>query len=190
MTNKMKIGARTFLYPMPTVLVGANVEGKPNYLTVAYCGIVNHRPPMLAVSLHKSHHTNLGIKENGTFSVNLPSTTMVKVTDHVGIVSGRDEDKSNLFENFYGDLGTAPMIAECPLNLECKLVQILNLGGTNELCIGEIVETYTREAFLTNGLPDIQKLDPIIFSMHDNHYWKLGNYLGPAWSIGKDFKRK
>jgi flavin reductase (DIM6/NTAB) family NADH-FMN oxidoreductase RutF len=190
MTNRVKIGARTFLYPMPTVLVGANVEGKPNYLTAAYCGIVNHQPPMLAVSLHKSHHTNPGIRENGTFSVNIPSTSMVKITDYVGIVSGNELDKSHLFENFYGTLGTAPMIAECPLNLECKLAQVLNLGGTNELYIGEIVETYTQEQFLTNGLPDIKKLDPIIFSMHDNRYWKVGDCLGPAWSIGKDFKRK
>jgi flavin reductase (DIM6/NTAB) family NADH-FMN oxidoreductase RutF len=190
MTSKMKIGARTALYPMPTVLVGANVDGKPNYLTAAYCGIVNYQPPMLALSLHKTHRTSLGIRENGTFSVNLPSTSMVEVTDYVGIVSGDEEDKSNLFENFYGDLGTAPMIAECPLNLECKLVRTLNLGGTNELFVGEILETYTREEFLTNGLPDIQKLDPIIFSIYDNHYWKLGNCLGSAWSTGKVFKRK
>ena len=93
MTPKKKIGVRTFLYPMPTVLVGANVEGKPNYLTAAYCGIVNHQPPMVGMSLHKSHHTNLGIRENGTFSINLPSTAMVKITDYVGIVSGHDEDK-------------------------------------------------------------------------------------------------
>ena len=185
--KKQAIGARTFLYPMPVVLVGAKVRGKPNYLTVAYCGIVNHSPPMISVCLLKSHYTNPGIKENGTFSVNLPSTDMLKAADYCGLVSGAMVDKSKLFEPFYGQLGTAPMVKDCPLNLECKLVQILDFGGPNETFIGEIVEAYISERYLTNGLPDMQKMDPIIFSMHDNNYWKLGVKLAQAWSVGKEF---
>ncbi len=145
---------------------------------------------MIEITLGKRHYTNTGIKENGTFSVNIPSEEMVTVTDYCGIVSGKDIDKSPLFETFYGRLKTAPMIRECPINLECKLVQTLEFSGMNEIFIGEIVEAYAEEKYLTNGLPDIKKVKPIIFSMHDNNYWKIGEHLGRAWSIGKEFKNK
>jgi flavin reductase (DIM6/NTAB) family NADH-FMN oxidoreductase RutF len=188
--EKSKMGSMTFLYPMPATLVGANVGGKPNYLTVAYCGIVQHSPAMIAVTLGKRHYTNAGIKQNETFSVDIPSEEMVTLTDYCGIVTGRQVDKSVLFETFYGQLKTAPMIKECPINLECKLIQTLDLGGTNEIFIGEIVETYTEERYMTNGLPDIKKVNPIIFSMHDNNYWKVGDHLGQAWKIGMELIKR
>jgi len=188
--KKLEIGAKTFLYPMPTTLVGANVRGKPNYLTVAYCGIVNYKPPAISVALGKAHYTNIGIKENGTFSVNMPSEAMVKITDYCGLVSGHKVDKSGLFETFYGKLATAPMIKECPLNLECKLMQTLELAMGGEVFIGEIVAAYSEERYLTDGLPDIKKMNPIIFSMHDNNYWSVGDHLGRAWNIGKERKPK
>ena len=185
--EKLEIGAKTFLYPMPTTLVGANVRGKPNYLTVAYCGILNHTPPVISVALGKAHYTNIGIKENGSFSVNIPSEELAKITDYCGLVSGHKVDKSNLFQTFYGKLETAPMIRECPLNLECKLMQTLEFA-VGEVFIGEIVAVYSEDRYLTGGLPDIKKINPIIFSMHDNNYWKVGEHLGRAWSIGKDLK--
>lgn len=186
--EKRRIGAKTFLYPMPTVIVGATVGGKPNYITIAYCGIVQHAPPMVAVTLGKSHYTNAGIRESRSFSVNIPSEEMVELTDYCGIVSGNKVDKASLFTTFHGMLGNAPMIRECAVSLECRLVQMLDYGGTNELFIGEIVETYADESVLSHGLPDIRKLRPIIFSMHDNNYWKIGDHLGKAWSVGRKFK--
>src|SRR5512146_1532537 len=186
--EKREIGARTFLYPMPTVLVGAAVAGKPNYLAVAYIGIAQHAPPMIAFAMSKTHHTAAGIRETGTFSVNIPTEEQVAVTDYCGLVSGRRVDKSALFTAFYGKLATAPMIAECPLNLECRVVRSLDFGGNNELLVGEIVAAYAEERFLTDGLPDIQKIRPIVFSMHDNNYWKVGEHLAGAWSVGKTFR--
>lgn len=185
--DKKAIGARTFLYPMPTTLVGANVDDRPNYLTVAFCGIVQAKPAMISVALGRNHHTNAGIRENGTFSVNIPSRHMVELTDYCGIVSGKKVDKSGLFETFYGKLETAPMIRECPVNMECKLVEILDFGGTNEVFIGEIIESYAEEKYLCNGTPDIEKVDPILFSMYDNNYWQMGQHLGRAWCVGKKF---
>ncbi len=184
---KKTIGSKTFLYPMPTVIVGAEVKGKPNFLVIAYCGIVNHSPAMIAIASNKAHYTNEGIKEAGAFSVNIPSTAMVKITDYCGIASGRNTDKSKLFKTFFGRLKNAPMIEECPLNLECKLVKTVVVGDTHEIFIGEIVETYTDDKYLTNGLPDIKKIDPIVFSMHDNNYWKVGEHIAHAWQVGKDF---
>ena len=186
---RVKLSPKTFLYPMPTVLVGANVNGKANFVTIAYCGIVQHRPPMIGIASGKTHHTNPGIRENGTFSVNLPSTEMVKAVDYCGLVSGKSTDKSDIFEVFYGDLGTAPMIAECPLCLECRVADTMDIEGVDEYFIGEIVGAYAREECLTDGMPDIRKLDPIIFSMHENTYWKIGEKIGKAWSIGKDFRK-
>jgi len=66
----------------------------------------------------------------------------------------------------------------------------VDLKGANELFIGEIIGAYTAEKYLTNGLPDISKIRPIIFSMHDNNYWKLGGHLGRAWSVGKGFHQE
>jgi flavin reductase (DIM6/NTAB) family NADH-FMN oxidoreductase RutF len=186
--EKISVKPATYLFPMPTTIVGANVSGKPNYLTIAYCGTVQAEPPMLSVALNRHHYSNAGIRENRTFSVNIPSESMVEITDYIGIYSGRNVDKSGLFENFYGELKTAPMIRECPLNLECRLVQVVDIPGRDELFIGEIVHIYCSEAYLTGGLPDINKIRPIIFSFGDHKYWKLGEYLGPAWNIGKDFK--
>ncbi len=141
---KTKLGADVFLYPMPVTLVGANVGGRPNFLTVAFCGIMNPHPPIIYVALNKAHHTNAGIKENQSFSVNIPSAEMVRVTDYCGLASGRDTDKSRLFEVFYGDLGTAPMIGECPLNMECRLIQTLDFR-VDEVFIGEIMQSYSDE---------------------------------------------
>ena len=183
---KTKLGADVFLYPMPVTLVGANVNGKPNFLTVAFCGIMNPHPPVIYAALNKSHHTNPGIKQNRTFSVNVPSADMVRATDYCGLASGHDVDKSGLFQVFYGELETAPMIEECPLNMECRLIKSIDLR-MDEVFMGEIVQSYGDESYLTEGLPDVRKLDPMAFTIHDNSYWKLGEKVGKAWSIGKNF---
>lgn len=183
--EKIKIGSKQFLYPMPTTLVGANVNGKPNFLTIAWCGIVGQNPAMISISLSKDHFTTLGIKQNGTFSVNIPSTNMVEVTDYCGIVSGKKVDKASSFKVFYGELGTAPMIMECPINLECKVARVIDDLNEDDIFIGEIVEAYSEDKYMTNGRPDVIKIDPIIFSTADNNYWKVGMHLGRAWDIGK-----
>ena len=87
--GKVEIKANAYIYPMPAVIIGANVNNKANFLTVAYCAAVEVDPPMIAISLGKNHYSNEGIKKNGTFSVNIPSANMVEVTDYVGIYSGK-----------------------------------------------------------------------------------------------------
>lgn len=188
--GKQKIGAKTYLYPMPTVLVGALVNAKPNFMTIAYCGIVGHEPPFIEITADKEHYTSAGIKENQTFSVNLPSARSVEITDFVGLNSGNDVDKSDLFTVFFGELETAPMIQEVPLNLECKLEKTIELDeGTDYIFIGRIVQTYIDEECLTNKKPDIKKINPIIFSMHENNYWKIGECIGKAFKIGEKYKK-
>ena len=189
-TVKNKIRPGVYLYPMPVTLVGANVKGKPNFMPIAWVSIVEHKPPMISISAHQSHYTNIGINENRSFSVNIPSVDMVEITDYCGLKTGNEIDKSNLFEVFYGELKTAPMIQECPLNLECKVIQTIDTKKVHDLFIGEIVDAYAEDKIMKGTIPDITKLQPLIFSMNDNNYWKLGEHIGRAWSIGKDFKKK
>ena len=108
----------------------------------------SHNPPLVAAGLNKSHATNAGIREHGEFSVNIPSVDMVAVTDWCGLNSaGRGADKSTLFEVVRGSLEHAPMIAECPICLECRVTQVVDLGS-HELFVAEVVATWTEERFL------------------------------------------
>jgi flavin reductase (DIM6/NTAB) family NADH-FMN oxidoreductase RutF len=182
--KKIKLGACPYIYPMPTVIVGTHVNNAPTFLTISYIGIVQHKPPMVSVTSVNSHFTNSGIKETGTFSINIPNTKMLNITDFVGMNSGHSFDKSSLFTIFYGELGNAPMISETPLNLECRLVQTINLDNGNEIFIGEIVQSYSSEKYVRRGYPYMKKLDPILFSINSNSYYNVGRRIGWAWKAG------
>jgi flavin reductase (DIM6/NTAB) family NADH-FMN oxidoreductase RutF len=186
--DKINIGNNVFI-PMLVVIVGANVEGKANFMAVGWITRANAQPPMLAIGINKAHYTPLGIRENGTFSVNFPSADMVEKTDYCGIVSGRKTDKSKIFKVFYGETKTAPMIEECPLCMECKVMETVDLPS-NTLFIGEIVRAYTDKLFLTDGKPDFKKINPLLFTMPDNSYWAMGEYIAKAWYVGKKFKQE
>ncbi len=183
--EKTALGPTTYLCPMPAVLIGAMVDDRPNYMVAAYCGLVQHDPPMIALSLAKTHYTNAGIRKSGAFSVNVATPELAERLDHCGIVSGRTDDKSGCFTAFYGSLGNAPMAAECPLNLECRLIQIVDFLGTNELFIAEIVGTYVNSDLVTDGHIDVARLDPLIFTVPDSMYRRIGDIVGRAWHIGR-----
>ena len=187
--DKINLGSTIPAYPMPVSLVGTHVNGKPNFLAVAWFAMASYKPPRISIALGKGHYSNPGIKGNKTFSVCLPSEDMVEVTDYCGIVSGKKHDKSEIFDLFYGELKTAPMIRDCPLNMECNLVEIVE-SGLNEIFIGEIVGTYTEERYLTDGKMDFKKMKPLILSQPDTSYWSLGEPVAKAWSIGKRYKAK
>ena len=190
--KKITLGPQTLIYPMPAFLIGANVAGKANFMTAAWSGIACSKPPMVSVALQHHRHTLKGIKENGTFSANVPSQDQVRETDYCGIVSGTKQDKAVDcgFTVFYGLLKNAPLIEQCPLNLECKVVHILNLGS-HALIVGQIEETHASEACITNGLPDADKLKPIIYSPgSEKRYHGIGAPLAQAFSVGKDIKKQ
>jgi len=179
--EKVKVENRS-VSSSAAVIAGALVNGKPNYITLGSYGGMSINPPIVYVSINKTHYTNAGIKENGYFSVNIPSTSLVKETDYVGIVSGRDADKSKVFTAFYGSARKAPMIEECPLNILVKLTQTLDLAR-NEVFIGEIEEVYAGKEFLTDGKPDILKINPIILA--GGKYCEIGKAVGSPRSDGK-----
>jgi flavin reductase (DIM6/NTAB) family NADH-FMN oxidoreductase RutF len=184
---KKEIKPGTFLFPMPTTLVGAMVDGRANYMVAAYVGIMNFRPPIISASLNRHHHTTQGILRSGTFSVNIPSAGLAVKTDYCGLVSGRKVDKSALFTPFFGKLKTAPMIEECPLALEVRVTQTIEFP-IDIAFIGEIVSVFCDDACTTGDLPDIEKIAPIVFEMGRNRYFSVGEFIGGAWGIGAELK--
>lgn len=172
----------------PAVIAGALVNGKPNYVTLGNYGGICPRPPAVVyISVNKAHYTNAGIKENGYFSINMPTKELVQKTDYVGLVSGNDVDKSDVFSVFYGSVDKAPMIKECPVNILCKLIQTVDLP-TQEVFFGEVVETYVARECLTNDKPDVKKINPLLLG--GGFYWELGNSVGNAFNDGKALIKK
>ena len=190
--SKVTLGPQTMIYPNPALLVGANVHGEPNFMAVAWGGIANSEPPMISVAIRHQRHTYIGVRENMTFSVNVPSIYLMKETDYCGIISGKKADKVKVcnFNVFYGKLKNAPLIEQCPINLECTVVHMLNLGS-HSLVIGKIEETHISESCLTDGNPDAAKIKPIIYTgKPEDKYLTLGEVIGKAHSIGLELKAK
>jgi len=188
--NKTSIGPRTLIYPMPALLVGALVDGKPNFMTAAWGGIANSEPPMISVAIRHGRYTRKGITENLTFSVNIPSVDMVKAVDYCGITSGAKVDKVKAcqFKVFYGKLDNAPLVEQCPVNLECRVVHILDLGS-HSLIVGRIEETHVTQSCLTNGEPDVNKVKPLIYiTQPASQYQALGEIVAKAFSVGEELK--
>jgi flavin reductase (DIM6/NTAB) family NADH-FMN oxidoreductase RutF len=191
--KKVTLGPQTLVYPMPAFLIGANVGEKPNFMTAAWSGIAASTPPMITVALQHHRHTLKGIRENGTFSVNVPGANLAVETDYCGMVSGAakaDKVKDCKFTIFYGKLKNAPLIEQCPVNLECKVVHTLALGS-HTLIIGQIEEVHVSENCVSEGEPDPAKIDPIMYiTGADKAYFRLGEKVGPAFKMGKQIREK
>ncbi len=185
--KKEKIQNNVFI-PMPVTIVGAICNGKENYMTVGWVTRANANPPMIAIGIGKSHLTWKGIAENGEFSINFPSVKDLNKTDYIGIVSGVKEDKSHLYTAHYGSLKKAPLIEECPLSLECKLVQKIDLPS-NTLFVGEIIEAYADKEYMEKNSFNYKKAGAYLLTMTDNAYWSFGEKIGQAWNDGKNFKK-
>ncbi len=185
--TREKIEPANYLFPMPVVLVGAEVDGKPNFMTAAFCGIVNIDPPSICVSIHPSHLTTRAVRENGVFSVNVPSADMVEAVDYCGLYSGHKVDKSAVFETRAGGLAKAPLIEDCPVSLCCEVVHELDLKPDIAI-VGKIVEAWAKSECLEDGKPAMDKVNPLAFSMAGKDYWSIGERIAKAWSVGKDYK--
>ena len=123
--------------------------------------------------------------------MNVPSADIVKETDYCGIVSGDKEDKAAVcgFKVFYGVVKTAPMIEQCPVNLECRLMHTLHLGS-HALLVGQIEEVHVSEECLPNGEPDVLKINPLIYCTGaEKRYFAFGQSLADAFSVGLEIKK-
>ena len=185
---KQSIGDN-FTYPMPVVIVGAVINGSPNFMTAAWFTTLNSAPPLIGISLGKDRYTTQGVLETGEFSINLPGVRQVALADYCGLVCGRDENKAAQIDVFFGALESAPMVGQCPLTMECRVTQTVELPD-HYFFVAEIAGVYCEEAVLTGGKVDLEKLQPFVLSMPSNAYKALGEHVGDAWEIGKALRAK
>jgi flavin reductase (DIM6/NTAB) family NADH-FMN oxidoreductase RutF len=186
---KKKIVEHVFAFvPITTqTILGSHVNGRANFMALGWLTRANFKPPIIGICVNKANQSCHGILESSEFSINVPSSDMVAITDYSGLVSAKGTDKSELFEAFYGQLKAAPLIVDCPINVECKVVRSVELP-TNYFFFGEVVGVHAEKRFLTNGVPDPEKVKPFVLSMPDNRFWALGECVGQAWKEGRDFK--
>ncbi len=188
MSKKVWPGS-TQLSPVPAVLVGCgdNIRYRNNLITVAWAGTVCSEPPQLAVAVRPERYSFGAISKLGEFTVNLPSVSLVEKVDYCGVVSGRDVDKFAEcgFTAVKGEKVSAPIVAECPVALECKVTQSLDLGS-HTLFIAEILAVQIEESLLDDkNRLDIDRADLVAYA--HGHYYSLGECLG---HFGYSVRRK
>lgn len=165
--------------PLPTVMVSCGDMDKSNILTIAWSGIINSNPPMTYVSIQRSRHSHDIIAERGEFVINLTTTELAKAMDFCGVKSGRDVDK---FDHLgltreAGDIVRAPMIAESPVNLECKVTEVKSFPS-HDMFIAEIVAVHIDDKYVDeNGAYDYGKMDLVAFN-HGKYYRLRREELG------------
>lgn len=181
-TEKKNIGNVLALYPKPMTVVGAEVEGKVNWLVVGHTGIIGH--DRVLVSMSKSHYTNQGIRKSKKLSINLVSREMLPQADYVGSVSGDSVNKSGVFKYHWGENGT-PVIDASPLTMECNVEDIFETEGfDNFIC--SIANTYAAPEVLdSEGKLDYTQLKPVLFEFPTYSYIATGEIIGKCLNLDK-----
>jgi len=185
---KKSIGAKTMLFPTPVLMIGTyDQDGKPNLMNAAWGGICNSQPPSISVSLRQATYSHGCILRRKAFTVGIACESKLVEADYIGIASGRNGNK---FETagltaIKSELVDAPYAEEFPLVLECRLLEVHELGLHTQF-IGEIVDIKADSEVLgEDGLPDILKLRPLIYDTGHKGYYGVGELLGQAFSAGK-----
>ena len=179
------------LYPLPVVMVSlADKDGRPNIITLAWVGTVCTNPPMVSISVRPERYSYPILKETGEFVINLTTKELAFATDYCGVKSGRDVDKfkeMNLTPIPASEV-KAPMIAESPVNIECKVRQVLSLGS-HDMFLADVAAVHADEKYMDeNHKFHLEKADPIIYS--HGSYFGCGELLGTfGYSVKKEKKR-
>ncbi len=185
---RKSLGAQTLAFPTPVWIVGSyDQAGRPNVMAASWAGICCSVPPCVAVSLRKATYTYGNLVERKAFTLGVPSEGHLKEADYLGLASGRDTDKFAAagLTPVRSELVDAPYAEEFPLVLECKVVHVIELGLHTQF-VGQIVDVKADESVLSPaGVLEIERVRPIVFSPGNRGYYGLGDYLGPAFSIGK-----
>lgn len=175
---KINLPPNEALYPLPVVLVSSGNKDKANIITIAWCGVVCSQPPFLSISIRPSRYSHKIISETNNFAINIPNEKLLKKTDFCGIVSGRSADKfkSCNFTKAASSKISSPIIAQCPVNIECKVVKSIKLG-THDMFIGEAVAVHADKNILDKkGSIDYAKAKPFVFNCGE--YWNLRKKIG------------
>lgn len=167
------------LYPLPVVMVScADENGKPNIVTIAWTGTICSDPPMVSISVRKERHSYEMIKKSGEFVINLTTEELVRATDFCGVRSGSrvDKFKEAGLTPVPADVVKAPLIAESPVNIECRVTEVKELGS-HDMFLAEVVAVHAEEAYMDDqGKFDLSLAKPIVYS--HGTYFSLGKALG------------
>jgi len=189
---KKSIGAKTILYPTPVLIVGTyDKDGRPNVMTVAWGGICCSAPPCVTISVREATHTFGNLMEQKAFTISIPAESFVKEADYFGIASGKNENKFEVtgFTPVKSDVVNAPYVGEFPVVLECEVRHTHKIGLHTQF-IGEIIDIKCDEAVLgEKGRPNVEKVKPFLWAPDGTGYYSLGEFLGKAFSIGKDYRK-
>ena len=187
--DKIELSAQDLTPVRPIFIVGADVDGRPNFMNVGGGGSVSFNPPMIALPIQPHRYTLRGILENRTLSVNIPVTAQVNEADYTGIVSGARTDKARDcgFDVFYGKLKTAPMIRQCPLNMECTLMHVLT-SNSHAIVIGRIEASYVSGEYVREGKLNPGDMNPLLWIPGKADYVGVGSAVGKCWTAGKEIK--
>ena len=189
---KKSLGAKTIAIPTPVWIIGTYDKAhKANAMAVAWGGICCSKPPAVTISLRKATHTYGAIMERRAYTINIPSDKHLHEVDYFGIVSGRDTDKfaDTGLTAAKSDVVDAPYIEEFPLVMECKLLQTVEIGMHTQF-IAEIANVRCDEAMLgDNGLPDLAKVRPLVYSPPNGAYFGTDVNFGKAYQLGMGFKK-
>ncbi len=190
---KTTFGPQKILFPMPTSLVVTGTMEKANIVTIAWVTLLTSAPPTLGVSVGTSGYSGNEILKNKHFTVNIASVDIMIEADFCGITSGKDIDKFEKtgFTKMQSKHIPSPIIKECPLNFECKLVKSSLVGTTNHF-VGEILEVHMDTNKLQDvnkpGSFDVEAMNPLIYVGGAREYRKIGEKIGDAYQIGKSLK--
>lgn len=185
---KKSCGAKVLVFPTPVWVVGTyDSNGKPNAMTVAWGGVCCSKPPCVTVSLRKATYTYQSILDRKAFTVSIPSVAHLKEADYMGMASGRDVNK---FEKtgltpVKAEFVDAPYVEEFPVVLECKLVNVTELG-LHTMFVGEIVDVKADESVIgENGKPSIESVKPFLYDTGTMGYFCTGSKIGQGFEDGK-----
>ena len=193
--TKMKkdIGAKTLLLPTPVLVVATyDSNGKPNAMTAAWGGICCSDPPCVTISLRKATYTYSSLMETQAYTINITGEKYAKEADYFGSASGRNEDKfaATGLTAIRSERVNAPYISEFPLNLECKVIHIADLGLHTQF-VGEVVNVKVDSSLHENNRqPLIEQIKPLIFAPDNGKYYAVGEEIGKAFSAGKEIGDK
>ncbi len=191
---KTRFGPRKIMFPCPTALVVTGTIEKANIVTIAWVSLLTSSPPTIGISVGTRGFSSDEIKKNGEFTVNIAPVDIMTEADFCGITSGKDTDKfmETGLTKIEPSVIKSPIIKECPLNLECILVNSHIYGTTNHFA-GKIVETHIDTDKLRNiddyTSLDIEAMNPLIYIGGAREYRNIGAKAGNAYQIGNTLKR-
>lgn len=178
----------TMVYPLPAIMVSCgNTPEEQNIITVSWVGTICSNPPMCYISVRPERHSYPIIKQRGEFVLNLTTEEMAFATDWCGVRSGKDYNKFSEMELTPGKATavSAPIIKESPLNIECRVKEVIALGS-HDMFIADVVAVQADERYISKetGQFDMQAARLIAYS--HGHYYKLGEEIGKfGWSVQK-----